>query len=405
MPGSDKLVIMASTGWDWIFHALGWALAAAGLLLALWALFWDRSRGRKRCPKCWYSMEGAAQGEGGRYTCPECGKVIADDRTLHRTRRRPRRVVISLMVWIVGYAVFVTPAVRRDGWIAVIPTSVLIVIASPERIKELVFTISWSTKVALDYGIESELIRRGEEQSIHDWQADFLAWRIRRASGDPAGATEFKSYDISIALSPSWWYSPFRFTSDERAELADTFRDLLVSHVVVDLWVENGGKEAAICRVGSRFFVWAPRTEQQSIEMTLALFITKGQGGIVSVPGARYSKEYASPTHEIRMYDVTDIAPPRVERFKMPPPMPGVYDHWPCPGDLVLGHEGIFDLYDDITLNVKMDHWIDNGGDLASVWPLHGWLVIWAEPELHELVAERIALYRSARKGEEGPPP
>ena len=351
-------------------------------------------------------MEGAAKGEGSKYTCPECGKVIADGRTLHRTRRRPRRVVISLMVWIVGYAVFVTPAVRRDGWIAVTPTSALIVIASPERIKELVFTISWSTKVALDYGIESELIRRGEEQSIHDWQADFLAWRIRRASGDPAGATEFKSYDISIALSPSWWYSPFRFTSDERAELAATLSDLLVSHVVIDLWVENGGTEAAMCRVGNRFFTWAPHTEQQSIERTLALFITKGQDDIVSValPGWPRNDELTR-FHEIRMYDVTDIALPRVERFKMPPPMPDVYDHWPSSGDLVLSHEGIFDLFDDITLNVKMDHWIVNGGELATIWPVQGWLVIWAEPDLHELVAERIALYRTARKGEEGGPP
>ncbi|MCH7792608.1 MAG: hypothetical protein IID31_10055 [Planctomycetes bacterium] len=391
---------MASTGWDWIFHALGWALAAAGLLLALWALFWDRSRGRKRCPKCWYSMEGAAQGEGGRYTCPECGKVIADDRTLHRTRRRPRRVVISLMVWIVGYAVFVTPAVRRDGWVAVIPTSVLIVIASPERIKELVFTISWSTKVALDYGIESELIRRGEEQSIHDWQADFLAWRIRRASVDPAGATEFKSYDISRLLSPSWWRSSIPFSSDDRAQLWTELHYLWFSLAIPDSWVANGGNSAAMTRMGNRFYVWAPLEQQRIVALNLALLITDGKEENASAPYWLFDEELRS-RFETRIYDVSDLAPPNVERFKMPPPDPNADVQWGYfDGELMLHSQGIFDLIDDIVDNVESDYWVENGGEDATISTVPGRLIITVTPEMHERVAQRLELLRNARKSE-----
>jgi hypothetical protein len=35
----------------WLYHVAGWTLAAAGLLLLLWSLFWDRSRGRRRMPQ------------------------------------------------------------------------------------------------------------------------------------------------------------------------------------------------------------------------------------------------------------------------------------------------------------------------------------------------------------------
>ena len=38
---------------------IGWGLIALGALLILRALFADRSRGRRRCPRCWYSMDGA----------------------------------------------------------------------------------------------------------------------------------------------------------------------------------------------------------------------------------------------------------------------------------------------------------------------------------------------------------
>ena len=44
-----------------------------GLLLVVWGLWGDRSKGRPRCPKCWYDMRGTVP----RLVCPECGRFVA----------------------------------------------------------------------------------------------------------------------------------------------------------------------------------------------------------------------------------------------------------------------------------------------------------------------------------------
>ena len=48
---------------DWFIETGIYLLAIAavpfiGLLLVFWGLWGDRSRGRPRCPKCWYDMRG-----------------------------------------------------------------------------------------------------------------------------------------------------------------------------------------------------------------------------------------------------------------------------------------------------------------------------------------------------------
>ena len=42
---------------------------AGGAPLLVWAMFGDRARGRRRCPRCWYDMSGATL-----LKCPECGR-------------------------------------------------------------------------------------------------------------------------------------------------------------------------------------------------------------------------------------------------------------------------------------------------------------------------------------------
>ncbi len=57
---------------------LPWTLASLAAIWLLSALFRDRSRGRLRCPRCWYDMAGAG------LTCPECGKQARSERALRR---------------------------------------------------------------------------------------------------------------------------------------------------------------------------------------------------------------------------------------------------------------------------------------------------------------------------------
>lgn len=127
----------AATGWaEWMLAAGGWALLAVGGMLLLWALFWDRSRGRKRCPKCWYDMSGAVAREvDGRevFTCPECGRVVKGERGLRRTRRRWGWVAFALLLLFVGAdARYVRPRIAREGWLAVLPSSVLVFVCPIE---------------------------------------------------------------------------------------------------------------------------------------------------------------------------------------------------------------------------------------------------------------------------------
>lgn len=44
-----------------IWNVVAIALGAIGCVLFQWAMFWDRARGRLRCPKCWYDMKGAVE--------------------------------------------------------------------------------------------------------------------------------------------------------------------------------------------------------------------------------------------------------------------------------------------------------------------------------------------------------
>lgn len=118
-----------SSGWaQWVQNALGWILPLVGTTLMviggtvfLWCLFADRSRGRKRCPRCWYDMAAIPA-----LTCPECGKVAKTERAQHRTRRYYRRAALGLLLALLGSAQFAEPWYRRGGLTRIAPTRILI---------------------------------------------------------------------------------------------------------------------------------------------------------------------------------------------------------------------------------------------------------------------------------------
>lgn len=111
---------------DWAFWIFGGVLGLVGLVLGVWSLFWDRSRGRRRCPRCWYDMVGAVADENGRRTCPECGKVIKRERQLFKTRRRWPWAVAGTLAVLVGTGTGMTPWARGVDWIPLLPTRVLV---------------------------------------------------------------------------------------------------------------------------------------------------------------------------------------------------------------------------------------------------------------------------------------
>jgi len=98
-----------------------------GVVVFLWAIFWDRARGRSRCRKCRYRMEGTPEGDDGTITCPECGRKHKNTRTLRYTRRRWRIALLALaFVLLSGYMANYNWRFRERGWLGYVPTTALI---------------------------------------------------------------------------------------------------------------------------------------------------------------------------------------------------------------------------------------------------------------------------------------
>ncbi len=104
---------------DQVLIGLGWVLGVGGLVLALWALTWDRARGRRRCGKCWYDLS-----ESGEVpvTCPECGRGHRSVRAMSRTRRRWRLAAAGVVLSVAGVVVGLTPAYRGGRLMAMAPS-------------------------------------------------------------------------------------------------------------------------------------------------------------------------------------------------------------------------------------------------------------------------------------------
>jgi HEAT repeat protein len=110
--------------WIWIFRFLCVTLSLAAAFLLYRALFHDRSRGRRRCPRCWYDVAGV-QG----LTCPECGRAARAERSFFRTRRHWRRAAAALLVAVCAYGAGLAPrAIRSGSWWSAVPTPVLAVV-------------------------------------------------------------------------------------------------------------------------------------------------------------------------------------------------------------------------------------------------------------------------------------
>jgi len=93
---------------EWIAGAV---IAALALAAIAWCIAGDRSRGRRRCPKCWHDLS-ATPG----LTCSECGFTARGETDLRRTRRRVGlAVALSLGLFTAALAVRLQVS-GESGW-------------------------------------------------------------------------------------------------------------------------------------------------------------------------------------------------------------------------------------------------------------------------------------------------
>lgn len=112
---------------DWLWIVAGIAAAAAGAAVTGWSLAGDwlvgMRRGRtRRCPRCWYSMEGSA----GR-RCPECGREARSERRMLRSRRRWLPAAAGAALMLAGAAAVAWPLSAGGAWKKWVPNTALIV--------------------------------------------------------------------------------------------------------------------------------------------------------------------------------------------------------------------------------------------------------------------------------------
>jgi hypothetical protein len=162
---------------EWIFSTVGWLLGMAGAALAAWALFWDRSRGRRRCPNCWYDMSGAP---GLQYS--ECGHRASMPRNLCSTRRRYDWLAVALAMALIAYSIYVEPRCQREGWFGALPSSAL-VWAAPvgDRSWETPHTPPWRMFAPPKASLIERLMQRGSRGELWAWQSRVLVGRIFQA--------------------------------------------------------------------------------------------------------------------------------------------------------------------------------------------------------------------------------
>lgn len=104
-----------------------WALLVGGILLVIgligvawWALFGDRARGRRRCPRCWYELTYIPG-----LRCPECGHDAPSEEHLQRTRRKWLLGVGCIMLCtLIG--ITIAERASQRGWLTYVPNTVLI---------------------------------------------------------------------------------------------------------------------------------------------------------------------------------------------------------------------------------------------------------------------------------------
>jgi hypothetical protein len=210
----------AGSSLDWLYSAAGWSLAAIAGTFLLWALFWDRSRGRRRCPKCWYDMRGSPG-----LRCPECGCEAKSDRELMKTRRRRKLAVLAALAGGAGLATSSVPAYRAGGWVALIPSSILVFIAPVDTSAAAVKltltpgpTITGLTGIAINptlfgrakptQSLAEEAWRRLDSGRLAQWQARvFVNRRMREINFSPASCLTVpdrwvRGHDLPVDIRP-----------------------------------------------------------------------------------------------------------------------------------------------------------------------------------------------------------
>lgn len=199
---------MAMDG-DWVWYLGAGVLGIGALWLFVWAWWGDRSRGRVRCGRCWYSMEGLLSGEGSPLpACPECGWVGKRSGQFYKSRRRWGCVVLALLVAVGAVASGLTPKVRRDGVWSVTPTWVMwSILATPYR--SVPFEDELAERITAGAGADSAVAR------LYAREPRLRLTRGEWVRGVPLRCSSFAAFGSAVKGGGGLTLTPARVTKND----------------------------------------------------------------------------------------------------------------------------------------------------------------------------------------------
>lgn len=183
--------------------AVALVAAIGGVMLAAWGLWSDRSSGRRRCPRCWYDLRGTP---GMR--CSECGREGRSERDFSRSRRRRPAVAAAVVLAMLGVACYLMPQVRRDGWLSLVPTDVLLRMAPQAGAESTLIGLSSTTNPVV-----VELVRRHARAHLAPRQWRYILEHmgvIRSRAQWPIGAS------IVVDMTIPCWIGACEITATPR---------------------------------------------------------------------------------------------------------------------------------------------------------------------------------------------
>jgi len=225
-----------------------------------WALFGDRGRGRRRCPRCWHDLS-ATPGQ----TCGECGFAARREGDLHRPRRRLGIAGGALVALLAGVSVVHWNASEVDYY-ALVPTRVLL------------WSLPWSEWLPDDVPVElSQRISRRElsDEQRRDLLERCLVGDSTAAPGSPAWARRYGAF-------LGWWQRRDFANEEERSRLLALPPQIVASALSVP---EDGAP--AFVRLWIRDW-WPPETDvrvtiRPQVPGATPLIVGRG-GGVDGLP-------------------------------------------------------------------------------------------------------------------------
>ncbi|MDY7108855.1 MAG: hypothetical protein SYC29_09475 [Planctomycetota bacterium] len=242
---------------DDAFAILARIVIGLAIIIAAWALLADwvrqRFRRRRRCPRCWYDMSRSPT-----LTCSECGYAAKKERRLFKARRRWRYVWLALLLLLAGHALRITPEVRERGWVAAVPTSVLVYVAPVRDDAWEIFDLFNSGPLLGDAKdpllIELRLRAAQRELTLWQWHV-FLDRVFRKHPNSLAQTVETRDqWPAGMPVAVQFFAPWFAFSGDDedviiRARLAGT--DEPWRERVFGVWGGELTREERVPRLGT----------------------------------------------------------------------------------------------------------------------------------------------------------